>query len=112
MKTPIEIEFEVTRISEADQKEMANRKFDIGRVPVCGVCGMNLLQASPGYMCCGQNKRMNLREYIKEILGKPFDAEAWKLVEGETAYLSKEAEEYFGKGIKAELGGKDTHNHV
>ena len=54
------------------------RKFDIGRMPICSICG-NLIQGPPNTVCCKGSKTITLRKYIEEIRKEKFDPKKWTL---------------------------------
>ena len=67
----LEMEFEVTKL------EPKTRRMDFGKVTVCSKCGNAVFPNpdNPNPTCCG--KLMPLKQYMEEVLHKPFNNEEW-----------------------------------
>lgn len=70
--------------------QTTSKKFDIGKMPVCSICGKatdGILKTSP--KCHSKATHYPLRKYVEEVLKKEFDVSKWK-IETKTINLTKD----------------------
>lgn len=61
----------------SEERSGGSRRTDLGRIPVCSVCGNNLLSHPFKGGCCKDSKRITLKQYVEEIKGEIFDNQKW-----------------------------------